>query len=144
MEGNKTLFCVHGCGGVCTLLFIPQLHIHGKSATKNWGGRGLIFSLVKIANLLELLMWSLRYTEWVKFGGAPDYKPDWRAVYGVELYNHVKDPGENRNEANNPEYRTAVLELRKLLHAGWRHVPFQEMEYDSLTTHKWKGVPSQK
>ena len=31
----KTLFCVYGFGCVCTLLFIPQLHVHGKIATKN-------------------------------------------------------------------------------------------------------------
>ncbi len=44
---------------------IPQLHVHGKIATKNWGGEGVwdpIFSLVKIANLPKLLMWSLRDT----------------------------------------------------------------------------------
>ncbi len=80
----------------------------------------------------------------MKFRGAPDYKPDWSVQYGVELYDHVKDPGENRNEANNPEYKTAVWELSKLLHAGWRHVPLQEMEYDSFTTQTRNEVRSLK
>ncbi len=42
--------------------FYPQFHVHEKIATKNWGGKGVwdpIFSIVKIANLPELLTWSL-------------------------------------------------------------------------------------
>ena len=54
--------------------------------------------------------------------GPPDYKPDWSVRYGVELYDHVKDPEENINEANNPEYKRTVSELSKQLHAGWGHV----------------------
>ncbi len=68
----------------------------------------------------------------MRFKGAPDYKPDWNVQYGVELYDHVKDPEENENEARDPDYKTVVLELSKLLHAGWRHVPSQDLEYESL------------
>ena len=37
----KTLFCVYICGCVCTLLFVPQLHVHGKIATEIEEGGGL-------------------------------------------------------------------------------------------------------
>ncbi len=67
----------------------------------------------------------LRYTEWVKFHGTPKYQPDWSKSYGVELYDHGKDPEENKNQANNPEYKDTVEELSKLLHSGWRNVPLQ-------------------
>ena len=32
-----------------------------------------------------------RYTEWAKFNGKPEYKPDWYVLYGVELYDHKVD-----------------------------------------------------
>ncbi|XP_046381439.2 iduronate 2-sulfatase-like [Haliotis rufescens] len=61
-----------------------------------------------------------RYTEWVKFDMKPLYKPDWNKVYGVELYDHIKDPEENYNLAYNSAEKKLVSELRKELHAGWR------------------------
>lgn len=51
-----------------------------------------------------------RFTEW----------DDGKA--GVELYDHLKDPREYVNLAQNPEYSAKVKELQKLLHAGWRGV----------------------
>jgi hypothetical protein len=33
-----------------------------------------------------------RYTEWVLFEYAPEYKPDWTKVNGTELYDHAFDP----------------------------------------------------
>ncbi|XP_046579954.1 iduronate 2-sulfatase-like [Haliotis rubra] len=61
-----------------------------------------------------------RYTEWVKFDSKPLYKPDWNKVYGIELYDHIKDPEENFNLAYNTAEKKLVSELRKQLHAGWR------------------------
>ncbi len=66
-----------------------------------------------------------RYTEWVKFRGAPHYRPNWNKLIGVELYDHANDPEENKNQADNPEYKDTVAELSKLLHSGWRNVPLQ-------------------
>ena len=62
-----------------------------------------------------------RYTEWVGFSGAPDYKPNWEEVSGIELYDHQEDPEENFNQANNPELQDVIDRLREQLHAGWRH-----------------------
>ena len=62
-----------------------------------------------------------RYTEWVAFEGEPVYKPVWEKVAGVELYDHQKDPEENRNEANNVMYEEIRKELSKMLHQGWRY-----------------------
>ncbi len=67
-----------------------------------------------------------RYTEWVKFSGTPKYKPDWNNQVAVELYDHQKDPEENKNQASNPEFKNTVAQLSKLLHSGWRNVPLQE------------------
>ncbi len=67
-----------------------------------------------------------RYTEWVKFQGKPQYRPVWDKQVATELYDHKKDPQENKNEASNPEYKNIVVELSKLLHGGWRNVPLKE------------------
>ena len=61
-----------------------------------------------------------RYTEWVRFSGKPEYKPEWSKVYGVELYDHKKDPEENRNHADDPKYNSIRKHLSEQLHAGWR------------------------
>ncbi|KAK3098287.1 hypothetical protein FSP39_017975 [Pinctada imbricata] len=61
-----------------------------------------------------------RYTEWPKFIGSPDYKPDWLTLAGVELYDHQTDPEENINLANNPKYQTLRAQLSQQLRAGWR------------------------
>ena len=63
-----------------------------------------------------------RYTEWAKFQYEPTYKPDWRTLYGVELYDHQKDPEENNNVADDSSYAHIRRELRALLHAGWRSI----------------------
>ena len=63
-----------------------------------------------------------RYTEWAKFEYAPDYKPDWKHLFGVELYDHSNDPEENHNMALEPSYAKIVKELSEQLHAGWRNV----------------------
>ena len=61
-----------------------------------------------------------RYTEWPKFEPAPFYKPDWAQLFGVELYDHEKDPEENHNMAKEPTYATIRKQLSDALHAGWR------------------------
>lgn len=61
-----------------------------------------------------------RYTEWPKFSDAPVYKPDWTQLFGVELYNHLTDPEENHNKANDPTYATIRKQLSEALRDGWR------------------------
>ncbi|KAH3705274.1 iduronate 2-sulfatase-like [Dreissena polymorpha] len=61
-----------------------------------------------------------RYTEWPKFTYAPEYKPDWTKLFGVELYDHKIDPEENKNRAKDPGYESIAAELSKKLRAGWR------------------------
>ena len=63
-----------------------------------------------------------RYTEWPKFIGKPTYKPDWTTLFGAELYDHVTDPEENVNLANDPRYKDLRDQLSKQLRAGWRAV----------------------
>ncbi len=52
-----------------------------------------------------------RYTEWLEPGIEPR---------GVELYDHVADPGETANLAAHPEKRVLAAGLSKRLKAGWR------------------------
>ncbi len=61
-----------------------------------------------------------RYTEWVRFSGAPLYKPIWNESYGTELYDHQRDPEENWNRADDPDYKKVRVILSQQLHAGWR------------------------
>ena len=63
---------------------------------------------------------NFRYTEWVTFSGAPNYKPNWDEILGVELYDHSKDKQENVNVADNPDYLLIRQELSRQLRAGWR------------------------
>lgn len=64
-----------------------------------------------------------RYTEWVEFKYAPEYKPNWNNVTGVELYDHEVDPDENYNGADDAKYQQARTHLSNLLHKGWRKDP---------------------
>ena len=68
---------------------------------------------------------SYRYTEWAKFSGKPEYKPEWSVLYGVEFYDHKIDPEENVNRANAAFYKQIRTELSAMLHSGWRQVPIQ-------------------
>lgn len=61
-----------------------------------------------------------RYTEWAKFSGQPEYRPDWSVLHGVELYDHQIDPEENVNRAAHAQYADIRKELSRLLRAGWR------------------------
>ncbi len=49
-----------------------------------------------------------RYTEWDE------------GRQGVELYDHLRDPGELRNLADSSAHRSVQRELQALLHGGWR------------------------
>ena len=62
-----------------------------------------------------------RYTEWVGFDRKIG-KPIWDDLHGVELYDHVKDPQENVNYADNSQYKELAKLLSEQLHAGWRAV----------------------
>jgi len=46
----------------------------------------------------------------------------WGVLAGVELYDHLVDPEENRNVADNPEYAAVRGQLSLRLHEGWRGV----------------------
>lgn len=52
-----------------------------------------------------------RYTEW---------RDDDGNLYGQMLYDHVEDPGENRNIADAPEAAAIVAEHRAMLERGWQ------------------------
>jgi hypothetical protein len=63
-----------------------------------------------------------RLTEWVHFSGPrSNWKPDWHASYGTELYNHSCDAEENINRYPVIERAAPGLaaELRDRLHKGW-------------------------
>jgi hypothetical protein len=53
-----------------------------------------------------------RYTEWQNRKTG--------AVLALELYDHNRDPQENENAADQPEYRSDVERLSRMLKAGWR------------------------
>jgi|GEM_PF-4830309 len=42
-------------------------------------------------------------------------------VEGIELYDHMTDPGENRNLAALPENAVTVRRLTEQLRLGWQH-----------------------
>ena len=99
-----------------------------KSPKRPW--KSAAFSQhTRFYNSTALMGYSLRtdrfrYTEWVVFSEAPDYRPIWSENYGTELYDHDKDPQENINVAENPKYADLVKEFSMTLHAGWRkHIP---------------------
>ena len=64
-----------------------------------------------------------RFTEWVRFNRT-SAEPNWKNVWGTELYNHTEPTvffnDENVNMANDAQMKSIVDELRELLHAGWR------------------------
>ncbi|XP_060581910.1 iduronate 2-sulfatase-like [Ruditapes philippinarum] len=68
-----------------------------------------------------------RYTEWPKFKYAPDYKPKWNKLAGVELYDHLTDPEENVNHADDSQYTAIRKQLSELLHAGWRSAQIEQI-----------------
>ena len=65
--------------------------------------------------------WRYRYTEWVWYDTYA-YQPIWKHVVldSVELYDHVTDPQENTNQAENHKYKSTRKELSQILHDGWR------------------------
>lgn len=56
-----------------------------------------------------------RYTEWVT-------RDDKREILARELYDHIKDPAENVNVANDAAYASVVPDLAKMMLAGWQSV----------------------
>lgn len=79
----------------------------------------------RVRNNTQIMGYSMRtdqfrYTEWPTFTYAPDYKPDWGTLFGIELYDHVLDPEENVNRANDPMYAELQKKLSTALHRGWR------------------------
>lgn len=46
-------------------------------------------------------------------------RQDWSTNYGVELYNHSIDPGENRNVFASVEGGAAAAQLKRRLHRNW-------------------------
>lgn len=83
----------------------------------------LIPTLWDLVRLYNILCYRYRYTEWVKYRSYPHYKPVWKDVFkgpSIELYDHKKDPQENKNIALESEQKSLVKSLSKMLHAGWR------------------------
>jgi len=62
----------------------------------------------------------------IEFTGSSIRTEDWRYTewddgrQGLELYDHVADPRENRNLAQDPKYAHQRAKLRDMLHSGWR------------------------
>ena len=63
---------------------------------------------------------SHRYTEWVGFKGAPDFKPIWDDFRGAELYELEVDPLENINKAGYKRLKGLRRKLSQQLRDGWR------------------------
>lgn len=59
-----------------------------------------------------------RYTEWLQTGSGK--KPNWGKIVSRELYDHITDPGENWNSADEERYADVVMELSQLLRGGWK------------------------
>jgi len=61
-----------------------------------------------------------RYTEWVFYDNVT-CQPLWiRNRLYAELYDHVTDPEENRNVAEDEQYSTIRKQLHRQLRNGWR------------------------
>jgi iduronate 2-sulfatase len=60
-----------------------------------------------------------RYTEWVVYFYKTKNKAQWDDVYGVELYDHDKDPLEMQNLAEDARMASTRKELSLQLRAGW-------------------------
>jgi iduronate 2-sulfatase len=88
--------------------FVPLLQQPGRSWKK------AAFSQYPRGTIMGYTMKTrdFRYTEW------RNIKSD--AVMAQELYDHRKDPMENRNVAGLPEYAGTVMELGQQMKAGWR------------------------
>ncbi len=61
-----------------------------------------------------------RYTEWIKVAEEPKGEPNWKRLLDCELYDHLADPLETTNCAQNPQYESLRKNLSTLLHKGWR------------------------
>ncbi|ELU00908.1 hypothetical protein CAPTEDRAFT_194100 [Capitella teleta] len=59
-----------------------------------------------------------RYSEWIESTAGPPR--EWPKPYASELYDKIRDPGENFNLANDTSYSDVIKTLSKQLHAGWR------------------------
>ncbi|CAK1551588.1 unnamed protein product [Leptosia nina] len=67
---------------------------------------------------IEIMGYSIRtkkyrYTEWISFNRQ--FIRDWNTVYGVELYDHIKDPDEANNVYLEEKYKHVRNKLSKLL-----------------------------
>ncbi len=64
-----------------------------------------------------------RFVEWYSFNHMSG-TPDFTQVWGTELYDHTVEyqffNDENTNMAGDPKMASLVVEMRQMLHAGWR------------------------
>ncbi len=84
-----------------------QLHVHGKTASKIWWGEGVwdpIFSLVKIANLPELLMWSLIHITLIVFQTV------WTMATTRRLYKKQRKSSRNKKISFVLRYKKLLLQ----------------------------------
>ncbi|XP_053387797.1 iduronate 2-sulfatase-like [Mercenaria mercenaria] len=62
-----------------------------------------------------------RYTEWTFADRQTNItRIKWKETKAKELYDHLIDPKENYNIADNTNYTNIQANLRKILHLGWR------------------------
>ena len=72
------------------------------------------YSIVTVIGTTEY-----RYTEWVAFNTQFYRAPDFASSRGVELYDHVADPGENTNlVVAGAQPPLVVAQLSKMLRRG--------------------------
>lgn len=62
-----------------------------------------------------------RYTEWVEFSNK-NFTPNWKNIYGRELYDHFIDPDENLNLITRLQLQDVANALSKQLRLGWRYI----------------------
>lgn len=55
-----------------------------------------------------------RYTEWISFNNT-EFTRNWNKIYGLELYDHVRDPEESDNVYMVSTYKHVVKYLSKTL-----------------------------
>ncbi|CAG9791785.1 unnamed protein product [Diatraea saccharalis] len=55
-----------------------------------------------------------RYTEWISFNNT-QFTKNWKLLYGLELYDHQKDPDEANNLYLAPKYKNTVKKLSMIL-----------------------------
>ncbi|XP_051168887.1 iduronate 2-sulfatase isoform X2 [Leptopilina boulardi] len=77
-----------------------------------------------------------RYNAWTSFS-SDNFQPNWKTILAEELYDHMSDPSETRNQILLPEFDKIKKRLRKLLQAGWREAlpNYKDGNYTNFEIH---------